>query len=129
MRLARAVIAESGLGGRFWFKTACAWKDAHVTYKQQLGQYSTESTPAYTMTSRMFQDSAHSDAGLGSTSAREVNHICEQRHNCREGPGGLLEKYLTIEGLPPCFSHGFSDVGRLLHQIDNNLDLVPLHQA
>ena len=38
MRLARTVMAESGLGGRFWFKAACAGKDArNVTYKQRLG--------------------------------------------------------------------------------------------
>ena len=41
MRLARTVIAESGLGGRFWFKKACVGKDArNVTYRQRL-----ESTP------------------------------------------------------------------------------------
>jgi hypothetical protein len=39
MRLARTVIAESGLGGRFWFKAALAGKDArNVTYKQRLWQ-------------------------------------------------------------------------------------------
>ena len=39
MRLARTVMAESGLGGRFWFKAALAGKDArNVTYKQRLGQ-------------------------------------------------------------------------------------------
>ncbi len=39
MRLARTVMAESGLGGRFWFKAALAGKDAcNVTYIQQLGQ-------------------------------------------------------------------------------------------
>ena len=31
-------MAESGLGGRFSFKAACAGKDAsNVTYKQRLG--------------------------------------------------------------------------------------------
>ena len=39
MRLARTAMAESGLGGRFWFKAALAGKDArNVTYKQRLGQ-------------------------------------------------------------------------------------------
>ncbi len=39
MRLARTVMAESGLGGRFLFKAALAGKDArNVTYKQRLGQ-------------------------------------------------------------------------------------------
>ena len=39
MRLARTVMAESGLGGRFWFKAALVGKDArNVTYKQRLGQ-------------------------------------------------------------------------------------------
>jgi hypothetical protein len=38
MRLARTVMAESGLGGRFFFKAACAWKDAsNVAYKKLLG--------------------------------------------------------------------------------------------
>ena len=38
MRLASTVMVESGLGGRFWFKTACAGKDAsNVTNKQRLG--------------------------------------------------------------------------------------------
>ena len=38
MRLACKVMAESGLGGRIWFKAACAGKDAsNVTYKQRLG--------------------------------------------------------------------------------------------
>ncbi len=38
MRLARTVMAESGLGVRFWFKAVCAGKNArNVTYKQQLG--------------------------------------------------------------------------------------------
>ncbi len=33
MRLACTVMAESGLGGEFWFKAACAGKDArNVTY-------------------------------------------------------------------------------------------------
>ncbi len=31
-------MVESGLGVRFWFKAACAWKDAsNVTRKQRLG--------------------------------------------------------------------------------------------
>jgi hypothetical protein len=39
MRLARTVMAESRLGGRFWFKAALPGKDArNVTYKQLLGQ-------------------------------------------------------------------------------------------
>ncbi len=39
MRLARTVMAESGLGGRFWLKAALAGKDTHnVTYKQLLGE-------------------------------------------------------------------------------------------
>jgi hypothetical protein len=38
MRLARTVMAESGFGGRFWFKAALTGKDArNVTYKQRLG--------------------------------------------------------------------------------------------
>ena len=38
MILARTVMAESGLGVRFWFKAACTGKDAsNVTYKQRLG--------------------------------------------------------------------------------------------
>ena len=38
MRLARTVMAESGLRGRCWFKAACAGNDAcNVTYKQWLG--------------------------------------------------------------------------------------------
>ncbi len=33
-------MAESGLGVGFWFKAACAGKDAsNVTYKQRLGFY------------------------------------------------------------------------------------------
>ena len=69
MRLARTVIAESGLGERFWFKATCAGKDArNVTYKQRLG-----SMPYTCMLvkSRPFQDSAHSDAWPGSTSTRK----------------------------------------------------------
>jgi hypothetical protein len=39
MGLARTVMAEPGLEGRFWFKAALASKDArNVTYKQRLGQ-------------------------------------------------------------------------------------------
>ena len=39
MRLARTVMAESGLGGRFWFKAASAGVDArNVTYKHRLGE-------------------------------------------------------------------------------------------
>ena len=38
MRFSRTMMAESGLGGGFWFKAACAGKDAsNVTYKQRLG--------------------------------------------------------------------------------------------
>ena len=38
MMTARTVMAESGLGGRFWFKTAAAGKDArNVTYKERIG--------------------------------------------------------------------------------------------
>jgi hypothetical protein len=36
MRLARTIMAESGLGGKFWFKVALAGKDArNVTYNGQ----------------------------------------------------------------------------------------------
>jgi hypothetical protein len=39
MRFACTVMAESGLGGRFWFKVALTGKNAcNFTYKQQLGQ-------------------------------------------------------------------------------------------
>ena len=38
MMSARTVMAESGLGGRVWFKAAKAWKDArNVTYKERIG--------------------------------------------------------------------------------------------
>ena len=38
MMSARTVMAESGLGGRFWFKAAKAWKDArNDTYKERIG--------------------------------------------------------------------------------------------
>ena len=38
MMSARTVMAESGLGGRFWFKAATAGKDArNVTYKERIG--------------------------------------------------------------------------------------------
>ena len=38
MMTARTVMAESGLGGRFWFKAAAAGKDArNVTYKERIG--------------------------------------------------------------------------------------------
>jgi hypothetical protein len=37
MTLARLVIAESGLGGQFWFSAAMAAKDArNVTYKERI---------------------------------------------------------------------------------------------
>ena len=38
MMSARTVMAESGMGGRFWFKAAKAGKDArNVTYKERIG--------------------------------------------------------------------------------------------
>ena len=40
MMSARTVLAESGLGGRFWFKAANAGKDARnvtVTFKERIG--------------------------------------------------------------------------------------------
>ena len=38
MMSARTVMAESGLGGRFWFKAATAGKDArNVTFKERIG--------------------------------------------------------------------------------------------
>ncbi len=41
MRLARTVMAESGLGGRFWIKAALTGKDiGNVTYKQRHGETS-----------------------------------------------------------------------------------------
>ena len=71
MRLARTVMAESGLGGRFWFKAACAGKDArNVTYKQRLGS-TPHPTPVCMAMSRTCQDSAHSDAEPGYTSTRK----------------------------------------------------------
>ena len=73
MRLARIVRAESGLGWRFWFKAACAGKDArNVTYKQRLG-----STPCMygDVTARTSQESAHSNAEPGYTSTRKGGRI------------------------------------------------------
>ena len=67
MRLARTVMAESGLGGRFWFKAALAGKDArNVTYKQRLGQ-----TPHSCIYGELKDASAHSVAGHGFTSMRK----------------------------------------------------------
>ena len=38
MMTARTVMAESGLGGRFWFKAAKAGKDTrNVTFKERIG--------------------------------------------------------------------------------------------
>ena len=38
MMTVRTVMAESGLGGRFWFKAAAAGKDArNVTFKERIG--------------------------------------------------------------------------------------------
>ncbi len=38
MMSVRAVMAESGLGGRFWFKAASAGKDArNITFKERIG--------------------------------------------------------------------------------------------
>jgi transposase InsO family protein len=38
MMSARTVMAESGQGGRFWFKAASAGKDArNVTFKERIG--------------------------------------------------------------------------------------------
>ncbi len=38
MMSARTVMAESGLGGRFWFKAASAGKDArNVTFNERIG--------------------------------------------------------------------------------------------
>jgi hypothetical protein len=38
MMSARTVMAESGLGGRFWFRAATAGKDArNVTFKERIG--------------------------------------------------------------------------------------------
>ena len=65
MRLARTVMAESGLEGRFWFKAACGGKDASNVTSSAWDQ---SPTPACMRTSKMFQDSAHSDAGPGYTS-------------------------------------------------------------
>ena len=63
MMSARAVMAESGLGGRFWFKAAKAGKDArNVTYKERIGM-----SPHQAMygEKKTFQISGHSAAGLG----------------------------------------------------------------
>ena len=39
MMIARTVMAESGLGGRFWFKAAAAEKDArNVIFKERIGK-------------------------------------------------------------------------------------------
>ncbi len=38
MIVARSVISESGLGGKFWFRAAAAGKDArNVTFKERIG--------------------------------------------------------------------------------------------
>ena len=38
LMIARTVMAESRLGGRFWFKAAAAGKDArNVTFKERIG--------------------------------------------------------------------------------------------
>jgi hypothetical protein len=55
MLIARTVMVESGLGGRFWFKAAMAGVDArNVTFKARIG-----STPHHFMygQKRMFLDS------------------------------------------------------------------------
>ena len=37
MMIARTVMAESGLGGRFWFKAASAGKDTrNITFKERI---------------------------------------------------------------------------------------------
>jgi hypothetical protein len=49
MMAARTIMAESGLGGRFWFRTALAARDArNATYKERIG-----STPCRRMYGEM----------------------------------------------------------------------------
>jgi len=77
MMISRTVMVESGLGGRFWFKSALAAIDArNATYKERIG-----TTPWRRMHSerRMFHDFVRSVAGPGFTSTRKE----EKRVNIR----------------------------------------------
>ena len=89
MRLARTVMAESGLGGRFWFKAACAGKDArNVTYKQRLG-----STP-YTCMYGDVKDVSRFRA-FGCRAWVHLNS--ERRENGKHTPRALEAIYLGFE--------------------------------
>ena len=84
-------MAESGLGGRFWFKfrAACAGKDArNVTYKQRLG-----STP-YTCMYGDVKDVSRFRA-FGCRAWVHLNS--ERRENGKHTPRALEAVYLGFE--------------------------------
>ncbi len=89
MRLARTVMAESGLGGRFWFTAACAGKDArNVTYKQRIG-----STP-YTCMFDLVKDVSRFCA-FGCRAWVHLNS--ERREKEKHTPRALEAIYLGFE--------------------------------
>ncbi len=89
MRLACTVMAESGLGGRFWFKAAAAGVDAHnATYKHLLGE-----TPC----SQMYCEPK--DVSLfRAFQCRVFMHLnSDRRDKGKHTPHSLMEVYLEFE--------------------------------
>jgi hypothetical protein len=104
MRLARTVMAESGLGGRFWFKAALAGKDTrNVTYKQRLGQ--TPHSCIYCEL-KVFHASALSDAGYGFISMRKGGRRVSTHQE---------RKKQSILDLSPIPAHGHSSFQKGKH--------------
>ena len=89
MLITRTVMAESGLGGCFWFKAAAAGKDArNVTFKERVRM-----TPYQAMygEKKDVQISEHSVAGLGYIQTSST----ERRESTRREP-----KRQYTSGLP-----------------------------
>jgi hypothetical protein len=95
-------MAESGLGGRFWFKAALAGKDTH----KMLHTSSYSGIPhilAYMVSSKMFYASALLDAGHGFTSMRKGGRRVSTPKGRKKQP---------ILDLSPIPAHGHSSFQR-----------------
>ena len=87
MLIARTVMVESGLGGRFWFRAATAGKDArNVTFKERIGM---NGTKPCTVKRKMSLITALSDAELMSTRTSSA----EQMESTRQG---LRKPYMSV---------------------------------
>ena len=87
MLIARTVMVESGLGGRFWFRAATAGKDArNVTFKERIGM-----TPHQAMYGEKRDVSAY--RAFGCRAYVYETSSAEQMESTRQG---LRKLYMSV---------------------------------